>query len=460
MRLRNQLLRWLLVPLVGLWAIGFAIEYRRSIEQANVAYDRTLLGSALVMAERVTVLQDQLSLDLPYAALEMLETGAQDRIFYKVSFTGSRRPSTGYDDLPPPPREPGAGQPVFYEAPYLGEQVRLVALLKPLYGAGDTPLLVQVGQTLAARDELAQRILLDGAATQLALIVAVALLIVFAVRRGLAPLARVRREVRAREPGDLTPIDSGAVPREVAPLVDAINLHTERQRQLNDAQRQFIADASHQLKTPLTVLKTQAAIAIAQDEPEAMRRIVKEMHDSTDLTARVVQQLLALARSEPGLVLPDEHCDLVEIARHATFDLLPQALKKQVDLGFDGDGRAIVEGQPLLLRELVSNLVDNAVRYSPERGTVTVTVRRAADVELVVEDNGPGIAPEQRAKVFDRFYRVGGTAAEGCGLGLAIVKQIADRHHATIEIGSGAGGVGAKFTVRVPAADLTRVLAQ
>jgi two-component system sensor histidine kinase TctE len=450
MRLRSLLLRWLLVPLVVLWGVGFRLDYTRTVEQVNAAYDRTLLGSALSIAERVSVHDGELALDLPYAALEMLESDAQDRIFYKVSGTGDARLVTGYEDLPAPPRLPRDGQPVFYEARYLDEPIRVVAVLKPLYEGTAKPFVVEVGETLAAREALSRRILVDSAVTELVLIAAAALLIVFGVRRGLEPLRRVRREVAARAPADLTPLDARAVPREVAPLVEAINLHTERQRQLNDAQRQFIADASHQLKTPLTVLKTQAGLALQQEDPAAARRIVQDIHDSTDTTSRVISQLLALARSEQGLVLPSEPADLLAIARGATFDLLPQALKKGVDLGFDGEGSAVVEGQPLLLRELVSNLVDNAVRYTPAGGAVTVSVRRepSAEVVVVVEDDGPGIASAERAKVFDRFYRVSGSQADGCGLGLAIVRQIVERHGATIAIDAGTDGIGARFTVR------------
>jgi two-component system sensor histidine kinase TctE len=311
-----------------------------------------------------------------------------------------------------------------------------------------------VGETLAAREALSRRILVDTAVTQLVLIAAAALLIVFGIRRGLAPLRRLRHDVASRADTDLTAIDAQAVPREVAPLIDAINMHTRRQRQLNDAQRQFIADASHQLKTPLTVLKMQAALALAADDPAAVRAIVKDIHDSTDTTSRVIQQLLALARSEEGLVLARERADLVALARAATFDLVPQALNKSIDLGFEGAGTLHVEGYPLLLRELVSNLVDNAVRYAPAGGAVTVSVQADAGggATLAVEDNGPGIAPQDRAKVFDRFYRVGGTATEGCGLGLAIVKQIVERHGGTITIDDGPGGVGTRVAVRVPAA--------
>ncbi len=455
MRLRNLLLRWLLVPLAVLWAVGFGIQYARSIDQANQAYDRTLLGSALTMAERVSVRDGRLSADVPYAALEMLGTEAHDRIFYRISATAEPRMSTGYADLPKPPVLPANETPVFYDARYLDEAVRLVAVLKPMYESPVGSLLVQVAETTAGRAALSRRILVDSALTQLALIGAVALLIVFAVRRGLEPLRRIRDEVELRSETDLTPIDDRAVPLEVVPLVEAINAHTERQRRLNEAQQQFIADASHQLKTPLTVLRMQASLALAQRDPNLMRRIVEDIHESTDATSRMIQQLLALARSEHDLAAPDEPVDVVEIARTATFDLLPQALKKSIDIGFEAENRAPLACNPLLLRELVSNLVDNAVRYAPVGGHVTVSVRHEAssgDVHIVVEDDGPGIPPQDRAKVFARFYRVNGSPGDGTGLGLAIVKQIAERHGGTVVVDDGADGVGTRITVRLPGA--------
>ena len=453
MRLRNHLLRWLLLPLAVVWAIGFHLDYGRSIEQANEAYDRTLAGSALAIAERVTVRDSALSVDLPYAALEMLETRSQDRIFYKVSSQKPTTVVTGHEDLPAPAVSPEGDQPVFEDARYQDEPIRMVSMRRPLYDErGLGLLLVQVAETTAARQAMATRILVDSALTQATLIAAAALLITFGVRRGLEPLRRIRREIASRTEFDLTPIDARAVPREIAPLIEALNLHTERQRQLNDAHRQFIADASHQLKTPLTVLKTQAALALQQQDVERMRAIVAEIHDATDLTARTINQLLALARSEPGHLIPMEPVDLVETARAATFDLLPNALQKDIDLAFEGSGDVRVQGQALLLRELVSNLTDNAIRYTPRGGAITVSVRSEPDgkAQLQVEDNGPGIAPEHRHKVFDRFYRVNGGLSDGCGLGLAIVRQISERHGAVAELETAGNGTGLRVVVRFP----------
>lgn len=453
-RLRSHLLRWLLIPLFLLSLVGFRVSYVRGLEQAHQAYDRTLLGSALAMAERITVQDGKLSVDVPYAALEMLETGFQDRIFYRVTGLDPPTAVTGYDDLPPPAKLPALGKPVFYEASYRGEPVRQVALLRPLYDpAVRGPVLIQVAETTGAREALSRKILRDSALFQLLLIGAAALLIGFGVRRGLAPLMRIRNEIRSRDRADLTPIALRDAPREVAPLIEAINAHTERQRRLNEAQRRFISDASHQLKTPLTVLKTQAARALRKSDPGEMRAIVQEIHDGTDATSRVIQQLLTLARSEPGDGIEMEPVDLAALARDSVFALLPQALEKAIDLGLEEAGPLPMTGSPLLLQELVSNLVDNAIRYTPAGGHITARVVLEGGRPLLeVEDNGPGIPAAERAKVFDRFYRVPGASAEGCGLGLPIVKEIAERHGAVVELADGAEGRGLLVRVRFPPA--------
>jgi two-component system sensor histidine kinase TctE len=428
-RLRDLLLRWLLIPTLVLWAAAFALSYLRGLAQAHEAYDRTLLGSALVVSENFVVADGAIVADLPYAALEMLRTDAQDRIFYRVARLDTGSHITGYADLPQPATPPGV-EPVFYDATYKDQGVRIVALRYTLPDAGDEPdLLVQVAETLEARHQLTRRIVTESAALQLLLIAMAAGLIAWGVRQGLAPLKRLRREVRARGAHDLTPIDTRAVPREVAPLIHAINAHTERQRQLSDAQVRFVANASHQLKTPLTVLRAQVDHALLQTDLNAMRSVLIHLDRTTDATGRLVGQLLALARSEPGRTLDVTDVDLVELARDATFELLAAARGKRIDLGFEGNDPVPVRGEAVLLRELVTNLVHNAIVYTPERGKVTVTVAlREQCATLTVVDNGPGIAPAERTRVLERFYRAPGSPEQGSGLGLAIAKEICARH--------------------------------
>lgn len=452
-RLRSHLLRWLLIPLGALLMVGFYVTYQHSLEQVNEAFDRTLLGSALAMAEAVAVRHGTLTVDMPYAALEMLDNEAQVRIFYKVTCLAPAFLVTGHEDLPTPALPAGASAPVFVDIERQGEPLRMVLLQRPIYERDfPGPVLIQVAETLEARQALSRRLLVGQAGFQLLLLLAAALLIAHGVTRGLKPLKRLRQQVDARGDEDLTPIATAGVPREVAPLIEAINRHTGRLALLHEAQRQFVADASHQLKTPLTVLKTQAALALQQQAPEDVRRIVREMHDSTDATARVIQQLLALARSDAAAPVPRESLELTALARDATFELLPQALARSIDLGFEaGEGDVRVPGIGLLLREAVSNLVDNALRYTPAGGRVTVRVAPAVEgmARLEVVDDGPGIAPEHRERVFERFFRVPGQAAEGCGLGLAIVRQIVVQHGGQIELGEGEGGRGGGLAVRI-----------
>jgi len=294
----------------------------------------------------------------------------------------------------------------------------------------------------------------EAAVMQLLLILAAAGLIAFGVRRGLAPLRRLRGEVRARGANDLTPIDTRSVPREVAPLIHAINAHTERQRQLSDAQVRFVANASHQLKTPLTLLRAQVDHALQQHDLDRMRTVVNRMHLSTQSTQRLVNQLLSLARSEPGRTLAIDEVDLAELAREQTFELLTLARAKAIDLGFEGEMAVPVRGEPVMLRELVANLGHNAVSYTPPGGHVTVRVdRHNGRPRLCVIDNGPGIPPDERARVFERFYRGSGAGDQGTGLGLAIVQEICDRHQIQISLDDGPDGKGLCIQLLWPAAD-------
>jgi two-component system sensor histidine kinase TctE len=442
-RLRDLLLRWLLIPLLALWVAGFAVSYLRSLAQAHEAYDRTLLGSALVVSESLAVVDGEVVADLPHAALEMLRTDAQDRIFYRIASLDSGRYITGYEDLPVHGAPPAA-EPVFYDASYKDQAVRIVALRYALPDDGEPrQLLVQVAETLDARHQLTRRIVTEAAALQLLMIAVAAGLIAWGVGQGLAPLKRLREQVRRRSAHDLTPIDTRAVPAEVAPLIHAINAHTERQRQLSDVQVRFVANASHQLKTPLTVLRAQVDHALMQTELGAMRALLGHLNETTDATARLVGQLLALARSEPGRALEVSDTDLAALAREATFELLVVARGKRIDLGFEGNDPVPVHGESVLLRELVTNLVHNAITYTPERGKVTVGVaQRAGRAVLTVVDNGPGIPVAERDKVLERFYRAPGSQQPGSGLGLAIVKEICARHGVALRLLDAPGGGG------------------
>lgn len=450
-RLRSLLLAWLLLPTLVLWALGFVVGYMRSLTQAHEAYDRTLLGSALVISERLNLADGEVVADLPYAALEMLRTDAQDRIFYRVADRRDGRYITGYEDLPPPANPVGEG-PVFYDAVYKDQPIRIVAVTYALLDDTEQrQMLVQVAETLDARRQLTRRIVAESAVVQLLLIASAAGLIALGVRQGLAPLKRLRDEVRKRSANDLTPVDTRAVPREVAPLIHAINAHTERQRQLSEAQARFVANASHQLKTPLTVLRAQIDHGLQQTSLPAMRAVLAQIHESALGTQRLVTQLLSLARSDPGLTLVKEPLDLLTLAREVTFEMLALARAQAIDLGFEGEEAAPVVAERVLLREAVANLIHNAITYTPAGGIVTVRVQAgAAGHRLSVCDNGPGIPAEERARVLERFYRRPNAGGSGSGLGLSIVKEICERHGAALELHDGADQRGLCVHLRWP----------
>jgi len=452
--LGTHLQLWLLLPMLALSAVAVVVHSLRSEVRADEAHDRALLGSALVIAERVTVRDGKVVADIPQSALQMLESRTEDHIFYNVSCVDPTFYIAGWQDLPPPPQLPKVGgKPVFVDMRYNGHVVRLVALRRLVFDAlGCTTVAVRVAESTAARDAMAARMVGDATTTLLTLIVAAAICVVFGVRRGLRPLLQLRDEIRARDENDLAPIDDAQVPAEVAPLLDAINLQLRRQRGINDAHRRFVAEASHQLKTPLAVLKMQADLALAQDDPARMRRHVQELHDGVESTTRVVRQLLTLLRSDPLSLHAQEAVDLAEVAREATFELLPLALAKDVEVAFDGGTAVTVAAHEVLVHELVANLVDNAIRFAPAGGHVAVRVGAGdgGGALLRVADDGPGIPDSERAKVFTRFYRAPGSSGDGCGLGLAIVRQIADRYGAVVTLDTAAGG-GLSVTVRFPA---------
>lgn len=452
MRLRSLLLAWLLIPSLLLWGLAFGFGWLHNLGLAHEAYDRTLLGSALVLGERLQVQDGQVVADVPPAALEMLRTDAHDRVFYRVVDLASGRHLTGYAELPPPP-EPAQAGPVFYDGLHRGEAVRVAAVtLAVLDGAQTRQLQVQVAETQEARRQLTQRQMLQAAGVQLALIVLAAGLIALGVRRGLAPLKRLRDEVRARDADDLEPIATRDVPREVAPLIQAINAHVKRQRQLSELQVRFVANASHQMKTPLTLLRAQIDHGLQQQSLPAMRGVLAQIHASALGTQRLVAQLLSLARSDPGLALVKEPLDLLTLAREVTFEMLAQARARAIDLGFEGEEPAHVVAERVLLREAVANLIHNAITYTPAGGIVTVRVQAgAAGHRLSVCDNGPGIPAEERGRVLERFYRRPNAGGSGSGLGLSIVKEICERHGVALELHEGPGLRGLCVHLRWPA---------
>jgi two-component system, OmpR family, sensor histidine kinase TctE len=462
--LRSQLLRWLIVPLVILVAANAVSLYQDALDAADIAYDRSLLASTRALAERVSVRDGKVVADVPYVALDSFETDTLGRIYYRVGGLHGETVS-GYDDLPPVPKDVPRSElyPAlvrFYHAEYNGEPVRIAALLQPVYDDSMRGIaLIQVGETLDARRALSRRILINTLLRQAVLVLAVATLVWFAVRLVLQPLMRLKHVVETRALSDLSDVDEALVHREVRPLVAAMNGTMARMQNLIASQRRFIADASHQLRTPLTVLKTQAELALRANDPAAMQAIVRSIAATTDSTVHLANRLLTLARIEhggAGVALAP--VALSDVARQVGLELALPAVQKDIDLALeaDDDDATAVLGQALLLHELASNLVDNAIRYTPPGGVVLLSVRRNKEhVELAVQDSGPGLDPAEYDKVFMPFYRAA-AALEinpgGTGLGLAIVRDIATVHGATLALARGDDGRGLKVAVTFAAA--------
>jgi len=279
------------------------------------------------------------------------------------------------------------------------------------------------------------------------------------VARGLRPLTTLATEIGGRSGQDLRPVDESHTPVEVQPLVHSLNALLERLGVALATQRRFVADAAHQLRTPLTGLKTQAELALRSADPAAARESLQRIVASTDRTSRLVTQLLSLARAEPEgqTTLRRDRLDLTRLMRAVAADWIPRALETGIDLGFSGDSPAWIQGDATLLREMAGNLIENALRYCPRGSEITVAVGAGPKaVELTVTDDGPGIPVAERERVFERFHRVLGSDAAGSGLGLAIVRQIADRHGATVDLAAGAGGIGTQVRAVFPIAPAAR----
>src|SRR6266850_4243735 len=276
------------------------------------------------------------------------------------------------------------------------------------------------------------------------------LIVWFGVKRGLGPLARLSHEIKARSPGDLRPIPAEGTPEETQPLVSALNGLLDEVAQASRNQQRFLANAAHQLRTPLAGLQAHTELALAKPLPEPARSELEQVHQATIRTARLANQLLALARAEPGARGNAAELNLKALAEGEADAWVHQALARDVDLGFELDW-APVQGDAFLVREALANLVHNAIEYSQRGGRVTVrTGRRGADSFAEVEDDGPGIPAAERERVLERFYRVPGTSGTGSGLGLAIVREIAAGHGAKISITDGTGAKGCRVAITFP----------
>ena len=420
------------------------VTYWVAQRSANDAYDRSLLDPAFDIADNVSVDATGAHVDLPRKALEALVYDQVDKVIYQVR-SPTKAIVDGVSDLPPP-QDFTADSHVFFDGVYRGEAIRIAAVRAP------NGFVVQVGETLHKRNRLVGEILIAELAPTLLIAVGSIALAWLGISRGLMPLEELRSELSNRAPRDLSPLATATVPIELTPVVDAFNGLLDHLRDASTMQQRFLANAAHQLRTPLAGLQMHLELLFRRDLPADLRQELERMHGATVRASRLADQLLALAKAES---VPDhgrelDIIDLRTIADAAARDWAAKAIAQNVDLGFSLE-RAVILGDPLLLPELIDNLIDNSLRYTGAGGSVTVATGRTGEVSyLSVEDTGPGIPLSERSKVLDRFYRIAGTQGEGSGSGLAIVQEVVDRHAGTLEIGDGVGGRGTCVRITFP----------
>jgi two-component system sensor histidine kinase TctE len=440
----GEILDWMLAPLLLLWPMSIAITYLVAKSIANQPFDHALEDSVTVLAQQVKQVDGKVVARLPGSARDFLRADDVDSVYFQVTAPDGGV-IDGDHDLPQPPAEDAerSGRVQFRNESLHGAPVRVAYAwvnLAPLADPKTEPplALVQVAETLDKRAQLANEIIKGVILPQFIILPVILALVWFALSRGLSPLAQLQERIRARPPDDLSPIDSRQVPEEISPLVGSLNDMLARLTHTIDAQKRFIADAAHQMKTPLAGMRMQSELALRQEDPGEIHRSLEQLAKSSESATRLVNQLLALARAEnqPHAGLAFEPLDLSLLARDVVQDWVQASFTHEIDLGYEApDGAVDIAGHPMMLRELLSNLIDNALRYTPAGGSVTVRVRSDAGQALLeVEDTGPGIAPGERPRVFERFYRILGSNAPGSGLGLAIVREIAQQHGAEIQI--------------------------
>jgi two-component system sensor histidine kinase TctE len=445
---------WLVVSLLFLMLATISISEFLVESAIDAPYDEKLTDYVQMLASDVRA--DGSGVRLRPGAVNLLRSDRKDRIFYALRDDDGNviagEPALAY--VTGPMR---TGVPTLQNGQVGEEPVRIAALqiVDPRNPAQS--LTLQVAETLNKRQALTEAMRAQAVALPQVLVLVVAiLLIVYGYTFVLRPMQRLRTLIDRRGSNDLSPLDPETAPQDLRPLILAINGMMERLAVSIAAQRRFIADAAHQLRTPLAGIKSQTERALIERDPTAARVALTRLAAGTEHATELANRLLTLARAGTPLTAPPVDVDLMGVVSDTIAEHLPNALERRHDLGFEGPPTAspcIVRGDALLLRELLSNLVDNALRYSPDGGAITVSIEGDADASaytLAVSDSGPGIPPEERERVFEPFYRGADVVGPGTGLGLAIVRTIAIAHGASVSLATGPGDRGLRVTVSFP----------
>lgn len=458
-----RLLLFLGLPLLLLWGLSAFNSYVSALQAATQAYDRTLLSSARTISERLEVRGGKLAVDVPWVVLDSFELNMNDRLYYKV-LDPAGQVISGYDGLPamPPSTSRTSLYPAlawFYHSSFRGEAIRVARLLQPVNEGGVSGMAeIYVAETLQSRRWLAGQLLFSSLVTQGMLVLLTLVLAGWLLRRVLRPMRQLSEIMIRREPELLTPLPELLPWSETRLLIVAFNRYLARLRDLIARQERFSADASHQLKTPLAILKTQAAVALASPEPQAWRESLRAMSVTLDTTSQLTERLLQLAAVK-GREQGERNftpVNLLEVVQQSCFSRLAQARSKAIDLGYEGlQAPVSVMGDAVLLGELCANLLDNALKYTPRGGTVTVSLRRDGGVMVLdVEDSGPGIEDAQISQALQPFQRLDNAGdVAGAGIGLALVNDIARLHRAQPHFGRSGTLGGLRVRMRLAAVE-------
>jgi two-component system sensor histidine kinase TctE len=447
--LRRSLLTRLWLPLSSLLVLGAAASVGLALHFGNAIHDRWLLDSAMALASQVRAGATGPHLTLPPSAVELFEWDSVDRIYENVTEDNGTR-LFGNAIFPPLPANQRRDVPIYYDGAIGGQPVRIAAIVLPGSPPSASPVTIQVAETMRKRERLVRDIVLLMVPLQIAILVLAGAFIWYAVSSSLATLDATASRLRRYRPDGLVPIgDTERVPSEIEPLIGAINQLIGKLSEAREAQQRFVANAAHQLRTPLAALQVQTERVSREPDPrrhaEALADVIKALSRMRHLT----QQLLTLSRADASSAasLRMEPVDLATLARTELERWADRAIERDVDLGYEGPEKGVmVSGEPRLLAELVGNLVDNAIQYGGAGGRVTVSVR-ATPPMLFVEDDGPGISADEREHVFEAFYRPRGSPGSGCGLGLTIAREIAARHGATLRIADASTMRGTRIEV-------------
>jgi two-component system sensor histidine kinase TctE len=449
--LRNVLLRWLLMPFGACILILLPITYQLLHQHAVEAYDQALADASLALVPHLDVADGKVSFDFPTAAEEVLRTDRYDEIYYLV-LGKNHQFIAGDKDLPA--SDLGnlnqiKSESLLYDAVFRGRNIRVSAVQRII---GGISYIFIVAETTFKRDRIAADLRIALIAPVMILALATAMTILFAIRHALAPMELIRLTLKNMQDRDLRPLDEQQAPIEIRPLVHEFNALLGRLDAASEAQQRFVANAAHQLRTPLAGVRTQ--LELAAIEPEEVQRS-KRISQSIAAVVRLghlINQLLTLLSAAPGG--RDGHhgaqVDIPDIIRERSTEWVRLATARNIDLGFELNS-ARINGDALMVGEMIANLVDNALRFTPFGGTVTV--RCGMDFRLAfieVEDNGPGIPSAERKRVFERFFRLPNATASGSGLGLSIVQEIAHGLDGKAIITSPASGVGTIVQIQIP----------